>query len=41
MGLEEIEERGMEWIHLAQWRTLLNTLMNIWVPQNVDNSFSG
>jgi hypothetical protein len=29
----------MDWIDLAkdrdQWRTLVNTVMNLWVPQNV------
>jgi hypothetical protein len=34
--LREIEWDGMEWLHLAQdrdqWRALVNTIMNLWVP---------
>jgi hypothetical protein len=33
---ESETEDGMEWIYLAQdrdqWRALVNTLMNLWVP---------
>jgi hypothetical protein len=36
MGLREIELKGVDWIHLAQkrdqWWTLVNTVMNLWVP---------
>jgi hypothetical protein len=38
MDLREIEWDGMEWIDLAQdrdqWRPLVNTIINILVPQN-------
>jgi hypothetical protein len=34
--LKEIGWEGVGWIHLAQdryqWRTLLNTAVNLWVP---------
>jgi hypothetical protein len=36
MDLRETEWGGMDWIYLAQgrhqWRTLVNTVMNLWVP---------
>jgi hypothetical protein len=36
MVLREIGWDGMGWINLAQdrnqWRALLNTVMNLWVP---------
>jgi hypothetical protein len=36
MDLREIGWDGMDWIDLAQnrvqWRALLNTVMNLWVP---------
>jgi hypothetical protein len=36
IDLREIEWNGMDWIDLAQhrdqWRALVNTVMNIWVP---------
>jgi len=36
MDLREMQWEGMEWINLAQdsdqWRTLMNTLMNLRVP---------
>jgi hypothetical protein len=36
MDLKETEWDGMDWIDLAQdteqWRALVNTVMNIWVP---------
>jgi hypothetical protein len=35
---------GMDWIDLApdsdQWRALVNTVMNIWVPSNVGTFLS-
>jgi hypothetical protein len=39
MDLREIERGGMDWIDLAQdrnkWWALVNTVMNLRVPQNV------
>jgi len=36
MDLQEVGERGMDWIGLAQdrdrWRALQHVVMNIWVP---------
>jgi hypothetical protein len=36
MDLREIGWDGVDWIELAQdrgqWRSLVNTLMNLWVP---------
>jgi hypothetical protein len=36
MDLKEIGYEDVDWIHLAhdweQWRTLMNTVMNLWVP---------
>jgi hypothetical protein len=44
MDLREVGCGDMDWIHLAQdrdqWRTLVNTVMNIWVPQNVGKFLS-
>jgi hypothetical protein len=44
MDLREIGRDGMDWIDLAQdrdqWRALVNTVMNLQVPQNVVK-FSG
>jgi hypothetical protein len=34
----------VDWMHLAQnrdqWRALVNTVMNLWVPQNAENFLS-
>ena len=36
MDLQEVRRWDMDWIGLAQdrdrWRTLLNVVMNLWVP---------
>jgi hypothetical protein len=36
MALREIVSDGMDWITMAQdrgqWRALVNTVMNLWVP---------
>jgi hypothetical protein len=36
MDLRETGYEGLDWIHLAQdrdwWRTVVNTVMNFWVP---------
>jgi hypothetical protein len=44
MGLREIEWSGMDWIDLGQdrtqWRSLVNKVMNLRVPQDVDKFFS-
>jgi hypothetical protein len=36
MDLKEIGWQGVDWIHLAQdsdqWCTLVNLVMNLWVP---------
>jgi hypothetical protein len=41
IGLREIKWSGMDWTELSQdrdqWRTLVNTVMNIRVPLNVGN----
>jgi hypothetical protein len=38
MHLREIGSGGMDWIDLAQnmdqWRALVNTVVNLWVPKN-------
>jgi hypothetical protein len=45
MDLEEIELDGIDWIDLSrdrdQWRTLVNTVMNLRVLQNAGKSLSG
>jgi hypothetical protein len=39
--LREIGREGVNWLHLAQdsdqWRALVNTVMNLQVPQRTDN----
>jgi hypothetical protein len=44
MDFQEVGCRVMDWIELAQgkdgWRTLLNAVMNIRVPQNAGNFFT-
>jgi hypothetical protein len=41
---EETVWEGMRWNHLAQdrvqWRGLVNTIMNLRVPQNIDSSLT-
>jgi hypothetical protein len=36
MDIRGIGWEGMDWIHLAQdrdqWRAVVNTVMNLWVP---------
>jgi hypothetical protein len=45
MDVAEIEWRGIDWISLAQdrhkWRTLVNVVMNLRVPQNAGKLSSG
>jgi hypothetical protein len=45
MDLTDKEWGGMDWIDLAQdrnqWRALVNTVMNLRVPQNVGKFLSG
>jgi hypothetical protein len=45
INLREIEWDGMDCIDLAQdsdqWRALVNTVMNLRVPQNADKFLSG
>jgi hypothetical protein len=42
--LERYAGGGMDWIHLAQggdqWRALVNTVMNLRVPQNIKKFLS-
>jgi hypothetical protein len=43
MCVTEMGWEGLNWMHLAQdrdkWQALVNTVMNLWVPQN-SGSFS-
>jgi hypothetical protein len=32
MDLQELGCRGMDWIDLERWRTLVNAVMNLQVP---------
>jgi hypothetical protein len=45
MDLKEIGCDGMDWINLAedrdQWRALVKTVMNLWVPKNSGKFLSG
>jgi hypothetical protein len=45
MDPREIGWNGMDWIDLDQdrdqWRALVNTVMNLWVPLNAGKSLSG
>jgi hypothetical protein len=44
IDLRKVGSGDMDWIHLAQdrgqWRTLVNTVMNLLVPQNVGKFLS-
>jgi hypothetical protein len=44
MDLIEIRWDGKDWIELARnrdrWRALVNTVMNLWVPQNAGKFLS-
>jgi hypothetical protein len=41
MDLQEVGSSGMDWIELAhvknRWRTLVNAVMKLRVPQNAEN----
>jgi hypothetical protein len=40
--LKEVGCKDVDWIHLAHWRALMNTVMNLWILQKAGNvtSFS-
>jgi hypothetical protein len=44
IDLREVGWGGMDWIDLAedgdQWRALVNTVMDVWVPQNAGKFLS-
>ena len=44
MDLREVGWGGMDWINLAQdrdrWQTLVNAVMNLWVPSDTGNFLS-
>jgi hypothetical protein len=44
MDLNETVWKVVKWIHLVwdkvQWQTVMNMIMNLWVPWKVDNFFS-
>jgi len=39
--IQEIGWKGVDWIHMAQdrhkWRSLMNNVINLWVPYIVGN----
>jgi hypothetical protein len=41
MDLREIRWEGMDWMNVAQdrgqWQALVNTVINLWVPQRAKN----
>jgi hypothetical protein len=45
MDLREIGWDGVDWIDIAQdrdqWRAVVNTILNLWVPQNAGKFLSG
>jgi len=45
MEFREVEWRGMDWIALAQdgerWRAVVNAVMDLRFPQNVDTILTG
>jgi len=45
LGLKAVGWEDMEWINLAQdryrWQTVVNTIMNIWVPKSMGELWTG